>query len=213
MNKNPIILSLLVLLNCQIKKPASDQWLVPVYWDFMPSWSPDGQKIVFASTRASHPTQNIFVINLDGTGLKQLTFSDSGYGNNFPAYSPDGNRIAYISDRGDSVRSVFIMQADGSGQKQLTDDQYQVGNQPVFSPDGNIIYFELKEASNSDIWSISPETGMMTRVTQFEWNASDPGISPDGKWLAFTTRRFGNNEVEMINLETGVLDRLTNYWS
>ncbi len=44
-----------------------------------PSWSPDGRYLVFASTFGSSKVFNIAMIKADGTNLRQLTFSTTGY--------------------------------------------------------------------------------------------------------------------------------------
>lgn len=64
--------------------------------DYDPSWSPDGRRIVFTSTRDGN--REIYSVNADGTDLRNLTnHSDSDYD---PSWSPDGRRIAFTSTRG-----------------------------------------------------------------------------------------------------------------
>ena len=70
-----------------------------------PAWSPDGEKIAFTVGRGGtigfdRPVSNIYVINIDGSGLTQLT-RDSGMNGN-ANWSPDGKQIAFSSNR-DSV--------------------------------------------------------------------------------------------------------------
>lgn len=110
-----------------------------------PSFSPDGQTIVFASTRNSKVNFgenfkdifgfSIYSINLDGTGLKQLTHS---LVNDYtPTISPDGKLIAFVSDIG-GKQLLYIMNADGSSQRCLGKDGVAA---PLFSQDGKYIYF------------------------------------------------------------------------
>jgi TolB protein len=78
-----------------------------------PSWSPDGNFIVFVSNET-----DIYVIKPDGSGLKALT-KDQGV-NRRPGFSPDGKQIVFSSDRqGDGVFRLYTMNADGSDQKML----------------------------------------------------------------------------------------------
>jgi TolB protein len=78
-----------------------------------PQWSPDGSKILFSSAKESPP--QIFVMDADGTNLKQLTTEGASY----PAWSPDGKYIVYTDVRQEYGR-LFIMNADGSNKRQLT---------------------------------------------------------------------------------------------
>ncbi len=73
-----------------------------------PSWSPDGKQIAFSSNRDGD--SEIFVMNADGTEVRQLTNNDDR--DVHPAWSPDGKHIAFVSDRDDS--EIFVMNADGT---------------------------------------------------------------------------------------------------
>ena len=61
-----------------------------------PQWSPDGKQIVFSMRSKDHNNWNIFVINVDGTGLKNLTDSTRFAAD--PSWSPDGKKIAFATD-------------------------------------------------------------------------------------------------------------------
>lgn len=102
-------------------------------WD--PTWSPNGKQILFASD--SKGLVQLFIVNLDGKGLKQVT--------NIPAirgrsdWSADGNYIVTYS--GESwKREIHMMNANGTNSHQLTPSG---GNSqgPSFSPDGNWVVF------------------------------------------------------------------------
>jgi hypothetical protein len=58
-------------------------------------WSPDGSRFAFWMAEDDDRNAQIFVINADGTGLRQIT--DDGE-NKWPAWSPDGSRIAFVRD-------------------------------------------------------------------------------------------------------------------
>ena len=58
--------------------------------DRMPTWSPDGTRVAFYSNRGGG--YNVWVVNADGSSLKQLTASPT-HGIEFPVWSPDGARM------------------------------------------------------------------------------------------------------------------------
>jgi Tol biopolymer transport system component len=83
--------------------------------------SPNGTKIVFSAPQFGPPrSSNVYVMNADGTGLRQLTRSSGGKVNNGAnSWSPDGRKISFISNR-DGEYGVYTMNADGSGVRKLT---------------------------------------------------------------------------------------------
>jgi TolB protein len=113
-----------------------------------PDYSPDGSTIVF--TRFKNPRKSaIFRVNVDGTGLTQLTPYKMNA--SAPSWSPDGQLIAFDSNDGQlfgRAGNIHVMRPDGSGLAQLTDfrklkakKKFELANNPVFSPAGTQIVF------------------------------------------------------------------------
>ena len=82
--------------------------------NFAPCWHPDGRTIVFTSNLdGRHPgAYSLYAINVDGTGLRRLTFGDGFDG--FPHFSPDGTKLAWISNRNgtDKRKDLDVFIAD-----------------------------------------------------------------------------------------------------
>ncbi|HVL39592.1 MAG TPA: DUF5050 domain-containing protein [Fimbriimonadaceae bacterium] len=83
-------------------------------FNFNPCWSPDGKRIAYNA--AVGGTHQVFVMNADGTGVKQLTTKGPNYD---PSWGPDG-RIAFVSERDHEKGEIYIMKSDGTGQTRLT---------------------------------------------------------------------------------------------
>lgn len=83
--------------------PAYDGW---------PAWSPDGNKIAFASDRERKDNWQIYVINLDGSGLTRLTEFDA-QGAEFakPQWSPDGKKIICTRTKDGNVE-IFLIELE-----------------------------------------------------------------------------------------------------
>jgi Tol biopolymer transport system component len=98
------------------------------FWS-SPDPSPDGERVVMYSQ--VRPEGDLYVINADGTGLRQLT-SDQAV-DRVPRWSPDGQWIATFSNRSGRL-GVWKLRVDGSEQQLLTGDT--VASVAAWSPDG-----------------------------------------------------------------------------
>jgi Tol biopolymer transport system component len=101
----------------------------------MPSWSPDGKKVVFR--RATGLKRNLYILDV-ATGATHKLETGSDF-DTFPAWSPRGDWIAFTSKR-DGDYEIYKIRPDGSGLRRLTRSP---GNDahPSFSPDGKWIAF------------------------------------------------------------------------
>ncbi|HZI19832.1 MAG TPA: hypothetical protein VEY09_14670 [Pyrinomonadaceae bacterium] len=115
-----------------------------VFREYVPSFSPDGQKIAFIGERTSQQGTtglDVYVANADGqTPAVRLTHFDSiqvDFGA-APAWSPDGQKIAFSH-----ARDIKVVNADGSGQIQNLTNSSSLADsaEPAFSPDGQKIVY------------------------------------------------------------------------
>ena len=104
----------------------------------------------------------IFVMNPDGTGVKQLTFNAAG---DFePAWSLDGKKIAFTSNR-DGNQEVYTMMADGTGQRNRTHNPAD-DSEPAWSPDGTQIAFMSRRNGNYEVYTMRANGSNQTRRTK-----------------------------------------------
>ncbi len=126
---------------------------------------------------------NIYSINIDGSGEKQLTFDLEGV----PSPSPDGSKIVfkkYVS--GINKYNIFIMNADGSSIKRLTNFSTQHENYPTFSPDGRKIIFERNpDGYGDEIYMMNTDGTNVERLTNNTVSDDYPSFSPDGTKIVF----------------------------
>src|SRR2546430_17277825 len=92
-----------------------------------PDWSPDGAHILFTD-HCCLPHSNIWVMNGDGSGLKQLTHFPLKHSGQFGTYSPDGKKIVLASDRKYRIgqccpTDLFTMNSNRTGLTRITTDQ------------------------------------------------------------------------------------------
>ena len=81
----------------------------------MPSLSPDGSQVAFASGGPQTDNFDIYVKQIGGGPPRRLT-SDPAV-DEFPAWSPDGRSIAFIRDRGDKLEVLLIPSPGGPSGK------------------------------------------------------------------------------------------------
>ena len=82
----------------------------------LPSWSPDGESIVFVSG-PDETNLEIYVMDADGQNPRRLT--DNPAEDSAPSWSPDGRSIVFHSNR-DGNREIYVMDANGENQRRLT---------------------------------------------------------------------------------------------
>lgn len=148
-------------------------------------------QFVFASDRSGFIA--IWIMNIDGTGLTQLTHIEEGACQ--PAWSPDGNKIVFISPCSRNqefypASSLFIINADGSD---LTPLPTAPGGDfdPAWSPDGTKIAFtSLRRNNNPQIFILDLEKNEVTLLGDPDDRRNfQPAWSPDGQSIAYVGPR------------------------
>ncbi|MBN2388184.1 MAG: PD40 domain-containing protein [Anaerolineales bacterium] len=172
-------------------------------------WSPDGARLVFTAYSDQNQVTDIYVINLDGSGLTQLTHTPNIHEDG-PTWSPDGSRIAYSAvSRGDEPlgdRNLYIMNSNGSDPVQVTDDPADEFD-PAWSPEGNRLAFTSDRYDfnngNYEIFVIHTDGSGELRLTHNNftdrwptWRAAPAGSStpichPEAAFVADVTIPHG----------------------
>ena len=197
------------------------------HYDMSPSWSPDGQRIAFASDRGAldgeEPTLSfdVYVMNTDGSNPQRLT--NDPHNDRDPSWSPDSKRIVFSARReghfrdnlGNITYEIYVMDVDGGNEQRLTENRKNDW-EPSWSPDGERIAFASDrkgDLQNFEIYVIDADGGNEQRLTENRIIDRNPSWSPDSKRIAFASYEPGaweTLEIYVIDTDGGNLQRLTN---
>lgn len=144
------------------------------YDNLSPTYSPDGQRIAFVSTRSGLP--QIYVMAGDGTDPQLFAPFDYGAtgSSNAPEWSPDGQSVAFHRDVGGTLQ-VFVLDVRTRAVRQLT----SVGRNedPTWAPDSRHMAFVSDRSGYRQLWIIDLETGRIRPLLQ-KSGARLPAWSP-----------------------------------
>jgi Tol biopolymer transport system component len=138
-----------------------------------PSFSPDGNKIVFERT-GSDATPQIWKMASDGSDPTQLT-DNPKFGSQSPSWSPNGERVAF--ERGDGHREqIFSIGSGGAGLRQITNFEDRNSRTPRWSPSGDriVLFQNLLEDAPSGIFVMDSSGGSPRRLTSKRPGSQDP---------------------------------------
>ena len=121
----------------------------PAVWNNYPHVSPDGQKVVFMSSRHDGD-QEIYSIEIKTGQTQRLTQYN---GRDFrPTWPPNGQRIAFVSQRQGNL-DVYVMNADGTGVRRITTNE-GLDDYPSWHPNGKSLVYACEHNGRYDIFAI-----------------------------------------------------------
>ncbi len=174
-------------------------------------FSPDGKKIVFSPFTLT--TSDIYVVNVDGSGLKKLT--DTKYWEVSPQFTPDGKSIMFMCDKENYAGEPYLIDLDGSNCRRLAPGYFGV-SQACFSPDGCYIAFTDQKGSARETYIMDTDGSSVRQLTNSGNECSSLKFSLDGKKLFFVQKWYDdkytpplNEEIFSVNVDGTDLKQLT----
>jgi Tol biopolymer transport system component len=159
--------------------------------EFSPSWSPDGQTVVYYWAWEG----GLYTIPVAG-GLPQPFTMGTG---EEPAWSPGGDSIAYtaydVGGRGSDF-DIWIKPYPSGSATPLTTHSAN-DSDPTWSPDENTIAFISDRDGPNQLWTIPSSGGTASKLSDLE--ALQPAWSPDGAWIAFSS----NGDISIVSPSGG----------
>ena len=175
-------------------------------------------QIVFRRYFDAEQTEGaLFVMNPDGSHVRQITHPPEGWRDNVPAWSPGGTRIVFERFKSDGSTSRVMLVNPGSGDQRAVvpcaGERCVYAIDPYFSPDGRSLAYARTVAPPdrpdppewqlySAIFVVGLDGSDPHQVSstpeihqgQLALETSDPTFSPDGTMLAFVRTRYRPEE-------------------
>ena len=163
------------------------------------SGGPGGKIIFTCQIYKVQASNQICMINADGTGFRRLT-TDNNHQQYYGSPSPDGQSIVYAAFREENVYEIYEMNLADGKVTQLT-DRLGVLNAPEISPDGKQIVFMhwIAATDRYEVWVMGRDGSKPHRL--FNITGWDPTWSPDGSQILFASNRSGTNQLWVANLD------------
>ncbi|MBI1966659.1 MAG: PD40 domain-containing protein [Gemmatimonadetes bacterium] len=184
---------------------------VPLSGLATPSWSPDGQRLVF--TGFDGGVSDLFIVNRDGSDLRRLT--NDTYADFQPSWSPDGKTIAFATDRSAATDFEQLRFGNmrialyhlGTGSIELLGHMEEGKNiNPVWAPDGRSLAFVSDRTGISNIFLADLTDGTVYQLTNVYTGVSGiTALSPTLSWAAKSDRLafayYENGDFTIYTLE------------
>jgi Tol biopolymer transport system component len=173
-------------------------------------WSPDGERLIFQSTRDDRSCDQIYVMNADGSDVRMVS---TGRGATTCGYFlPDGKRIVYASTHERSPEcparpdrskgyvwavhagyDIFVANDDGSELRRLTDAEGYDAEATV-NPQTRTIVYTSKASGDLDLWKMNLDGEGKQRLTTSYGYDGGAFLSRDGKKMVWRANHPSGEE-------------------
>jgi Tol biopolymer transport system component len=160
-----------------------------------PHYSPDGQRLAFASTRSG--AEEIWIANRDGSNPLQVT-SVGGPSCSNPQWSPNGRTLLFSSRRAGAA-DLYLLQPDTGKLTQLTKDPTDE-NEARWSRDGRWIYFASNRTGRVEVWRMPAAGGAPAQIT---WQGGAAAVESGDGFLYYAKEQTSPSSIWRVPVNSG----------
>ena len=163
-----------------------------------------GTKIAFGRF-AGPGTGDIYVMNVDGTGVMQLTSTGNVFpSDSRPTWSSDGTKIYFTRGLTNTNQEIYSISSDGSDSlvASAVTTNGVITRLPNFKPDGTKVVFDRGPAGTADVYVMNPDGTSQVKITN-NGVSEAAAFSPDGTKITFDAviGVFGPHDIFVMNAD------------
>ena len=166
--------------------------------DQLPTWAPDGARIIFLSRRSGQRASELFIVPSVGGAVQII-----GNGE-YPTWGADG-KLAFKGWMSTGV-GLQLANSDLTDLRPLTDNDADTA--PAVSPDGKWVAFMSRRDGNWNIYLVRSDGSGLEQLTDDPAEDGLPTWSPDGNLVAFVSNRGGPWSIWAVVPESGASRQL-----
>jgi Tol biopolymer transport system component len=174
-----------------------------------PSFTPNGQRIVFVVQRCDACRQAIWTMNLQGGDRQKVRASPQHVGIVDPNVSPDGKTIAFMGAKDDSHRGLYTVSSNGKHLELIVPFLLIVGTHFDWAPDGRLIVFTEYGTGPGNTNTVRPNGSDRTALTHYRGDLGAGGAvySADGRWILFRLQNDVTSRYSLWKMRPDGTDR------
>lgn len=180
------------------------------------SWSADGKRLCFLAQDAKGRNQ-AFVVQQDGSGLKELSSKFAPRGAAWAEISPDGKKVVWVADLREKRSHLIVTEVDSGQSQDLTADVTASHESPRWSADSQYIAFSSTRddpaGTRTDVYTMKFDGSELRNLSRHPAEDFDPKWSSDGRHIIFASLRSGTSLLYQVDLQGSKTEALAQHGS
>ena len=172
-----------------------------------PKFSPDSKTICFVAHSKS--TTQLYTMDSEGNGIKQITDNKGDVQIITPAWSPDGQSISFAQSDESGHMDIYLFDISEGRLKKLTETP-EADYLPIWNPDGKTLFFTGLYDYTPNLYKINLNTGEIIQNTDVgdvligtQWNIKNSSIT------ALTLSSVDSSRIVEVSSERSIVKSKT----
>jgi Tol biopolymer transport system component len=185
-----------------------------------PSFTPDGNRVVFIVQRCGRCRESIWSMNLQGGHRRKIVLAPRASGKLLnpmdPNVSPDGSTLAFVGERNPNgaVRALYTVRMNGRHMERIVPFSFRLCSRSDWAPDGKHLVFTDYRDGPGNTMIVRPDGSGLQQVTHYQGDAGPGGavFSPDGRWILYRHQNSVSGRFAIWKMRPDGKDRIHVKW-